>query len=247
MNQKSISILGGGIAGLTTAIALQKIGITATIFEASKQILPVGAGLGLGSNALMALREIDLQDEVTRAGHPMKRFSLYDESGSRITESSFENRNRPTNVAIHRATLHEILLSKLDPNTIYTDKRLKDFTKTDTGIKLTFQDGSTHHTDYLIVADGIHSLVRQKLCASTPRYAGYTCWRCVIYTPLAAQLHPSETWGKNGRIGIVPLSDNIIYWFACINAPMGDPTYKQFGIPELVNQFKNLQIILVTL
>jgi len=82
-----------------------------------------------------------------------------------------------------------------------------------------FQDGTQHTAEYVLVADGIHSAVRRQLLPhSTPRYAGYTYWRAVINNPGLALAMATETWGAAGRVGIVPLANNQIYWFACINA-----------------------------
>jgi len=73
-----------------------------------------------------------------------------------------------------------------------------------------------------------------------PRYAGYTCWRAVIdATPGDLNLDTvSETWGKAGRFGIVPLTNNRIYWFACINAPQYDLSKKEYTVKDLQNHFK---------
>lgn len=240
MKKNTVTIIGGGIAGLTTAIALQKIGITAHVFEASDQIRPVGAGLGLGSNALKAYKAIGLEEEVIRAGKSMPGFSILDEKGKTITHSRFDTQNKPSNLAIHRADLHAVLLSKLSPETIHIGKKLSDIQQTSAGVQLTFTDGRVVTTHYLIVADGIHSLVRQQLLRNTaPRFAGYSCWRSVIDYPGTAIDGPTETWGKNGRFGIVPLPDNKVYWFACVNAGYRDDKFKQYGVSDLLNHFKN--------
>jgi 2-polyprenyl-6-methoxyphenol hydroxylase-like FAD-dependent oxidoreductase len=236
----TITIAGGGIAGLTTAIALRKIGITAHVFEASDHIRPVGAGIGLGSNALKAFKAIDLDEDIARAGKSMPGFSILDEKGKTITETRFDTQSKPGNLAIHRANLHAVLLSKLDPETIHIGKKLRNVRQTSDGIQLTFENGSEITTPYLIAADGIHSLVRQKLLSNTaPRYAGYTCWRGVTDYPVSESGGSSETWGRNGRFGIVPLPENQVYWFACINAGYNDIRFKKFGISDLLDHFKN--------
>ncbi len=240
MTNNDITIIGGGIAGLTTAIALKKIGIATQIFEANDQMLPVGAGLGLGSNALKALKAIGLEEEVIRAGKLMTGFSIFDEKGKIITNTRFYTENNQSNLAIHRADLQSILISKLDPDTIHPGKKLKAFHHTSTGLHLTFTDGSEIKTKFLIVADGIHSIVRKTLLNnSTPRYAGYTCWRGVANFPALTGNMSSETWSKNGRFGIVPLTENKVYWFACVNAKYNDAKFRKYGVPELLNHFQN--------
>src|SRR5690606_30114346 len=109
--------------------------------------------------------------------------------------------------SVHRADLHAILLSKLHPGTLETGKRLRTVDNQSEGVCLHFEDGSTYTSDYLIVADGIHSRVRQQLVpGSQPRYAGHTSWRGVADKMDMYALEPSESWGKKGRFGIVPLT-----------------------------------------
>lgn len=240
MNNNNVTIIGGGIAGLTTAIALQKIGIIAHVYEASEHIRPVGAGLGIGSNALKAYKAIDMEDEVIMAGKAIPGFAILDEKGKTITHSRFDDEDKPSSLAIHRTSLHSVLLSKLHPDTLHIGKKLKDLENTSFGFQLTFTDESVTSTDYLIVADGIHSLARQKLLPkSTPRYSGYTCWRAVIDYQGAKIDGPTETWGKKGRFGIVPLPENKVYWFACVNAGYNDIKFKNYRAEDLLEHFKN--------
>src|SRR5687768_3019104 len=69
--QGSIAITGGGIAGLTTAIALQQIGLHPVIFEAAPVIREIGAGIGLGANAFKALHYLGIDQEIIEAGRDL--------------------------------------------------------------------------------------------------------------------------------------------------------------------------------
>ena len=240
MNKKTISISGGGIAGLAAAIALKNIGIESVIFEASKQMLPVGAGLGLGINAMMAFRELGIYDNIVKAGRTLQSFTIFDQTGKQISKTSFNSTDSIGNFTIHRAKLHEVLLSGIDPSSVRTDKRIKDIEISDNAIKLLFEDGSSHISDYLIAADGINSQIRQKLLPDvSPGYAGYTCWRAVVDCHSLNINETSETWGANGRFGIVPLAENSVYWFACVNAKAFDPVMSKYKTEDLYNRFKN--------
>lgn len=211
------TIIGGGIAGLTAAIALKRIGITAHVFEASDVIKPVGAGLGLGINAMKALRSIDLDEKVAQIGQPLKSFSILDERGVKISHAKFSPIDGRFGVAVHRAELHAVLMSQLDPATIHTGKRLSNIETFDHWSAVHFDDGSAMVTKYLIVADGVHSRARQQIVpGSAPRFAGQTCWRGVVEHPDLGNWSPSETWGIDGRFGIVPLTGNRVYWFVVV-------------------------------
>lgn len=246
----NITIIGGGIAGLATAIALKNIGINAMVFEAAPEIKEVGAGLGLGANAIKAFQILGIGEEVINAGRFLPSFTLYNKKGRAITTTdsvSVSKKYGLDNFTIHRAQLHQLLLSKIDPARIQTNKKVKHITQNKNNCIIHFTDGTTYVTDYIIVADGIHSPVRKQLLpGSKIRYAGYTCWRAVIDNTELQLNECSETWGSNGRFGIVPLAHNKIYWFACINAPANNNKMKQYKIDDLLHQFKDYHHDIVT-
>src|SRR5690606_10530502 len=140
-----------------------------------------------------------------------------------------------------RAELHEALLEELDPAQVITNKKAIGVEYlNDDKINIRFADGTQHITDILIVADGIHSAIRQQLLPeSTIRYAGYTCWRGVIDNPGLPLHGASETWGKKGRFGIVPLADNKIYWFAVVNAPQNSSAHRAYKAEDILHIFEH--------
>jgi len=222
MTDKTFAIVGGGIGGLTLAIALQRKGFNVTVYENAPQLKAIGAGLTLAGNAVKALMDIGICEEVLRAGKVMKAVYIKDDKGNTLVETDSEK-----------------LSAKL--GTI-NNKGCVDLEQDRTGITLTFNDGTQAHANYLIACDGIHSVVRKKLLPhSTPRYAGYTCWRAVIDNiPNGLNMdETSETWGQGSRFGIAPLADNRLYWFACINAPANDPLIRSFTTDALLVYFKN--------
>lgn len=227
----SFSIVGGGIAGLTTAIALHQIGLSATVFEASPTIRPLGAGLALAANAMQAFERLEIADAVIRKGRQLDAFAILDETGKVVTRTdsrAISERYGIDNFAIHRAELHEVLLAQVPASTLFTGKKAIQINEQADEVTVFFDDGTTHQTDYLLVADGIHSPIRRQLLPdSAPRYAGYTCWRGVVHRPDLRLTEASETWGRRGRVGIVPLTKNRVYWFACINA---SPQNQQMGL-----------------
>lgn len=238
---KRFTIIGGGIAGLTTAIALNKAGIETLIFEAAPEIKAIGAGLVLAANAIKAFQKLGISEEIVTYGRLLPSFSVYNQKGELITRTDsrvISKKNGMDNFTIHRSKLHALLLSKLSADKIQTNKRAIDIEQKGNSIMIKFQDGTSYETDFLIVADGIHSSIRKKLLPdSHPRYSGYTCWRAVIDNTSLKIDESSETWGGKGRFGIVPLAENKIYWFACINANQNDMRMKQFTINDLKNLF----------
>ena len=244
MTHVNIAIIGAGIGGLTLAIALQRKNIPITVYEAAPQIQPLGAGLGLAANAVNAFFDIGIGEAVLRAGKVLKVLRIRDEKGAILSETDSEKITAKlgvvNNFTIHRADLHDVLLRQLAPGTAVLNKRLTDFDVHGEAIRLRFSDNSQVEADYVIACDGIHSVVRKKLVPETlPRYAGYTCWRGVIDS-IPEGTDPdetSETWGAGRRFGIVPLTNNRLYWFACLNARENDPEMKSFKSAELLRYF----------
>lgn len=240
-----ISIIGGGIGGLCTAIALQKKGYHVKIFEKSAEILPLGAGLALSANAIKALTDIGIAEEIIREGKILTSLSILDQRGKIITcrdTKKLYSKYGVDNFTIHRATLLQILLEKLLPETLYLGHTFKSLKQTNDKVEVEFENGRKVLTDFLIAADGIHSGVRKALVPDLkPRYSGYTCWRAVIdKTPINfMDDNFSETWGGGGRFGIVPLSQNKIYWYACINASQGNSDLKNFQTIDLAKIFRS--------
>ena len=249
--EKRFTILGGGIAALTTAIALKNIGINAMVFEAAPVIKEVGAGLGLGANAIKAFAQLGIEKDIITAGRFLPSFTLYNKKGKPITTTdsvSVSKKYGLDNFTIHRADLHQLLLSKVDSSLIHTNKRVIKIDQSENNCVIHFQDGTSCETDYVIAADGIHSAVRKQLLpGSKIRYAGYTCWRAVIDNSNLQLNECSETWGEDGRFGIVPLNNNKIYWFACINSVANNTIMQQYTIDDLLQQFSNYHQPITTL
>lgn len=241
---KRFAIVGGGIGGLSLAIAMQRKGFHVTVYEHAPSIKPLGAGLVLAANAVKAFMEIGISDDVLRAGSVLKKLRIKDQDGNILTETDSEKISEKYNVVnnftIHRADLHDVLLGQLAKGTLQLGKGCVDFVQTSSSVKIIFQDGSSAEADYVIACDGVHSVFRKKLVPeSHPRYAGYTCWRAVMdNVPSSVDLtETSETWGPGCRFGIVPVSKNRLYWFACINAKENDPVKRAYGITELLTHF----------
>jgi len=222
-----VLIAGGGIGGLVAAIALQREGIAISVFERVKELEEVGAGLTLWANAIRAIHKIGLTDMLETVGKRLTRSCILSWQGSLLAETPVEaltKRFGTPMVAVHRADLQAALLSALGEGIVQTGATCTGFQQDDMEVRAHLADGQEVAGDLLLGADGIHSTIRAQLFGATlPRYAGYTAWRGV------AQIAPrqwgeqmaTETWGNGRRFGLVPLSQERMYWFATLNTPEG--------------------------
>lgn len=244
---KKIIIVGGGICGLTTAIAIQEK-FKVEIYEAAAEFKPVGAGLVLSANALKAFQVIGIADDVIRAGNIINHFYIKNNHGKILTEASSQKLGtgvgKVGNLSIHRADLHQVLLSQLNDNVkLFTNKQVLSVDNQSNSVMVYFQDKTHAKGDYLLACDGIHSVIRQALVPNaTIRYSGYTCWRGVLkhnFDDFDSSI-ATETWGRDGRFGVVPLTQNRIYWFACINSKIPrNRLFEAFTIEHLQENFRD--------
>jgi 2-polyprenyl-6-methoxyphenol hydroxylase-like FAD-dependent oxidoreductase len=246
--KKKIIINGGGICGLTTAIALQNLGFEIEIYEVAAAFKAVGAGLVLSANALEALKAIGILASVTNVGNNIEHFYIKSDKGGVLSETNSPKvvvsaNSAVRTISIHRADLHQVLLDQLNDSVkLFTKKKAIGFNSIDNKVELVFEDGTKTTGDYLLACDGIHSNIRKQLVPNISiRYAGYTCWRGVLEHNIENfdTTFATETWGKNGRFGVVPLTKNRIYWFACINSKKAENEfYKTYSIQQLQENYK---------
>jgi 2-polyprenyl-6-methoxyphenol hydroxylase-like FAD-dependent oxidoreductase len=222
-------IIGGGIAGLTTAIALRKVGLDAEVYERAPELREVGAGIGLGANAVKSLRHLGLDVPVLAAGDSWRCAELRSWRGRVLLSEDFTRHEGILGACatvIHRADLLDILLAALPGEAVRFGHEFTDYTLTATGVKARFANGASAAGDLLIGADGLFSEVRaQMLGPAPPRYRGHTCWRAVVPFPYE-RIPPGyicEVWGRGARFGIVRTGGERIYWFATLNTPALDP------------------------
>jgi 2-polyprenyl-6-methoxyphenol hydroxylase-like FAD-dependent oxidoreductase len=237
-------IVGAGIGGLATALALRQQNHDVQVVEAAAELREIGAGVVLGANAMQALDRLGVHDAVKAAGFPIIRVSLLDRHGQMLNDVDtlpFTRRIGYDNLAIHRADLQRVLLENLPPGVVQLGKALERFEQKGSQVTAYFTDGSKLEGQALIGADGIRSRVRRQLLPdSQPRYAGYTCWRGVIEAQVLnlPAGRSTETWGGTGRFGVVPLGNGQVYWFACINSAQAqNPHYRAFRLADLQRHF----------
>ena len=175
-----VSIVGGGITGLSTALALQKCGIDCAVYEQSPEIKPVGAGIWMQPNALKVLDWLGVGDSVRQNGVSLNRPDLVNTQLEpfRKTESDLSvDSSGEKIVAIHRARLQKVLYDALPTGTVHLGRDFSCVQGNGEELTLQFTDGA-ETAEMIVGADGIHSKVRKSIFPDTQlRYSGQTSWR----------------------------------------------------------------------
>ena len=163
----SIAIVGGGIAGLVTAAALRESGHDVCVYEQADQFKEIGAGVTLHPNATRLLEKLGFGDALRKIGSPTSGVRLMSAAGVPI-ETGGAPDGVPLSDAgqgynVHRAEFLDILASAVPPSNFRLGHRCADVIEDDDGITLTFENGARVTCDLVIGADGIRSVVRQRI------------------------------------------------------------------------------------
>src|SRR5687767_4052828 len=187
-----VLIIGGGIGGLTAAVALRQRGIDVTVYEAAPELLPIGKGIWVPTNAMLVLQRLGLDQAISRAGWPLERIEVLSSRGELLQEYDLAKvvarYGQPT-VSIHRAALVQVLADAVPPETLHLGKRCAGLQEDRDGVTVRFTDGSEARGAIVIGADGIRSAVREHLWPGvTLRYHGQTCYRGIAEWELPPKL-----------------------------------------------------------
>lgn len=211
--QPKIAIIGGGIGGLTAAVALRQRGIDAQVFEQSPKISEIGAGVALTPNAMKAYRGLGLEAEISAIGYEADYQVVRNwNNGSVISrvprKGAYTREFGAPYLTMHRADLIGVLHRQLPDAAIHLSARCVGVDGNERSARARFADGGEIEADVIVGADGIHSAVRSSLFGKqAPRFTGCACWRGLV--PLDA--FPPGVVSTDGTMYMGPNS-HIIYY-----------------------------------
>ncbi len=223
-----ILVIGGGIGGLTAAIALRRKGAEVEVIERDPDWSVYGVGIIQQSNVVRAMKELDLLDDYLEAGFGYDEVRIFIPSGQQVGQfvSPSLAEGYPANVGIGRRALHKVLGDR----TIAAGAKVRLGIVADTlvddgdGVDVTFADGTTGRYDIVIGADGLYSQTRKAIFpdAPDPDFTGQSVWRYNFKRPAdVIGMHVYE--GAKG-VGLVPLSHDLMYMYLTTPEP-GNPRY----------------------
>ena len=220
-----VLIVGGGIGGLAGAVALQRVGVEAAVFERAPELAEVGAGLSLWSNAIKALGRLGLADAVVARGTVINRAQTLTAAGRVLSEAPLGEISRTAgapSVCVHRADVQHVLAAAA--GVVHLGAACVAIEEDGDGVTARFADGRTECGSLLVGADGLRSAVRAHLHGPfEPRAAGYVAYRGMArFTPPDDPPDRSRlAMGPGSQAGILPCGPGRTYWFA--TAPPAGP------------------------
>jgi FAD-dependent urate hydroxylase len=223
-------VIGAGIGGLTTGIALRQAGYEVEIHDRVRELRPIGSGISLWSNGVKVLNRLGLDEKLAAIGGEMNQMEYRHLSGTLLNRISLRPLvdsvgQRPYPVA--RRDLQNILLDAFISagGKLTLGAKCIGILDSFHDVTAKFEDGSSITGDVLIAADGVRSVLRQYILGESvePKYAGYVNWNGLI--PISNDIAPADMWsiyvGEHKRASVMPVAGDRFYFFFDVPLPKG--------------------------
>lgn len=238
---QKVLVVGGGVAGLTTAIGLRQRGIDVEVLEANKEWAVYHVGIIVQANFVRALASIGLGEKAVAAGFPYKGFRFHDANGKLVAELPGDEKVAapyPADLGLTRPALHKVLTERVLELNVpirlgMTYSRIED---QGDKVEVEFSDGTCGTYDLVIGADGAYSKMRKLVCpdAPSPQYTGQGVWRYNVTRPKEQEWLDIYVQENRMTAGYCPLTEETMYIMA-VTEERGNP---RFPREELANEMR---------
>jgi len=220
---KKFIVVGGGIGGLAAAVALSQQGIHVTVLEQATELGEIGAGVQLGPNAFAALDALGVGEKARKRAVFTEQLIMMDavdgsEVGSFPVGQAFRDRFKNPYAVIHRADIHTSMLEGTQDSQLIdveTSTQVVSVTQDQEGVTAFDQNGRVFKADALVAADGVRSVIREKMFNDPPRISGHVVYRAVVPVaemPVDLQINAPVVWaGPDCHLVHYPLRDGQQY------------------------------------
>jgi 2-polyprenyl-6-methoxyphenol hydroxylase-like FAD-dependent oxidoreductase len=213
-------VVGGGIGGVATAVALGRQGIDVELCERAPELRDIGAGKSVWVNGIEALRHLGVDEEVLSLGSPLESLVITTWRGRVLQRIPVGRLGR--SVAVTRRDVFDPLVKHLNGTVVRTNARCVGVSDEGDHVTARFDNGERAEGDFLIGADGIFSSVRAQLFGGwVPQYAGHVAWRGIASFehsdwPVGTAVN---YYGRGRHFAVEPLQGGRMFWYGTKNMP----------------------------
>jgi 2-polyprenyl-6-methoxyphenol hydroxylase-like FAD-dependent oxidoreductase len=214
-------VVGAGIGGLATAIALERAGVEPIVLERAPQLHEAGFGLVVSANAVTALRLLGLGERVAARGSRVRRAEIRNPRGDLLTLIDYEALGWET-YGILRTELQRAMLEVAPADRLRLGTTCIGATEDGQAL---LEGAQTVVAEIVVGADGVRSAVRRSLFGEEPlRYGGHRAWRAgTRFDDEYVRDRFVEVWGVGGGFGFGPAGPGRVYWYCFETVPEGTP------------------------
>ncbi|WP_404478480.1 FAD-dependent oxidoreductase [Novosphingobium sp. BL-52-GroH] len=241
MALKKVLVVGGGIGGLSAAIALSRRGIAVDLVEINTKFTVYHVGIIVQANLIRAMKELGLANKLVAAGFPYRGVEMCDADGKclkHVQGPRIAGDEYPSDLGMGRPALHKVLTEAVHETT--TDIRLGvTFTEIDQRgdhVHVTFTDGTERDYDVVLGCDGVYSKVRASVFGPQykPEFTGQGVWRYNVPRPEGLDVAALYS-GDGGKAGFVPLTPDTMY-ILMVREEKGNPQMPPERLAELFRE-----------